>query len=217
MSTEPKPFSATPEPDLAALLRASNIALLAALNCHQWGTIVSFDPTKQTATVQLAALRKVPEIVDGVPTYVPKQYPLLTDVPVFVASGGTGHLTFAITAGDVCLVLFNDRDFDAFWSTGTVAPPASVRMHDLSDGLALVGFRPLTKLIAGYYTGGAELLGNGAKLRLSNKVSLASTLTDLQTVLKKAKDAMTALNGKTGPSAATQITDFDNEIDKLSP
>lgn len=148
-------------PDLRALLNAHRDEVFASLNCHQLGTVVSFDAEKQTATVKINARRVVydkPQTENGVLQQQPRllDYPILTDVPVFVASGGNARITFPVTAGDTCLVLFNDRDIDAWWSTGAVAAPNSSRMHSLSDGLALVGFRSLANKVEDYSATDAE-------------------------------------------------------------
>lgn len=148
-------------PDLRALLNAHRDEVFASLNCHQLGTITAFDATKQTATVKINARRVVydkPQTENGVLQQQPRllDYPLLTDVPVFVASGGHARITLPVTDGDTCLVLFNDRDIDAWWSTGAIAAPNSSRMHSLSDALALVGFRSQANKIANYPEGEAQ-------------------------------------------------------------
>ncbi len=216
MSDAPRPVQRVAEPDLAALLAAHRAEIFSSLNCHQWGTIQSFDADKQTATVQIAALRLVPTSQGGKPIYVPRAYPVLQDVPVMILAGGDGRLTFPIAAGDLCLVLFNDRDFDAFWATGTVSGPNSQRMHDLSDGLAIIGFRTKAAPISDFFEDGAELRFGDSFLQLTDKVNLASSLTDLKTTLNAVLTALTALNGKTGPSAATQIAAAQTQVDNLT-
>lgn len=153
-------------PDLRALLNAHKQEILANFNCHQIGTIESFDATKQTAEVSLSVLRVVynrpqtdNEGLQLQPVVI--AYPLLVDVPVFVLSGGNARVTLPIAKGDTCLVLFNDRDMDAWFTTGTTLIPNSPRLHSLSDGLALVGFRSAANRIANYNATDAEFrLGN---------------------------------------------------------
>lgn len=177
------PLLPVPEPDLDALLKAWKSDIFSSLNCHQWGTILGFTQATQTATVQIAVRRQVPQANGGQPIYVSKAYPVLVDVPVFINYGGPGYLTFPIAAGDVCLVLFNDRDFDQFWATGNVQDPNSPRMHDLSDGLAIVGFRTAVNPLTGY-DGGQTVLGWGTtKVVLGPKVGIGNDATSLLTVL----------------------------------
>lgn len=67
--------------------------------------------------------------------------PILPDVPVVFPGGGGFALTFPVAAGDECLVVFASRCIDAWWQSGGVGEPMEPRMHDLSDGFALVGVR----------------------------------------------------------------------------
>ena len=207
-----------PEPDLRALLQQFKLEIFASLNCHQWGVIKGFNSTKQTVTVQIAVTRQVPVDQGGQAAYQSKAYPLLVDVPVFIPSGGAGYLTFPITAGDICLVLFNDRDFDQFWATGNIQDPNSGRMHDLSDGLAIVGFRTAAHPLASYDTAQVVLALNQTQIVLGTKIgiqnaslSLLTALTNLVNTLKGWVDT----RGDT-PNAATltalnaRITDFQN-------
>jgi hypothetical protein len=46
-----------------------------------------------------------------------------------------------IQSGDTCLVLFCDRDLDNWFESGQITTLNSNRVHDLSDGVALVGIR----------------------------------------------------------------------------
>lgn len=211
----PRPIAPVPDPDLRATLDAFKQEAFAQLNCHQWGTVLVFDPAAQTVRVQIAVLRQVPDPGSVPPKYVARAYPELADVPIFFPQGATGALTMPIAAGDVCLVLFNDRDFDAFWETGTVALPNSPRLHDLSDGLALVGFRTKARPLADYDPDRVKLLLGATFLALGDKVELANEVSSLKAVVQKIIDAMTALNAKTGPSAAVQILAAQTEADSF--
>ncbi|CAK9250669.1 unnamed protein product [Sphagnum jensenii] len=48
-----------------------------------------------------------------------------------------------IAQGDQCLILFNDRSIDNWFTSGQVQPLASSRLHSFSDGIALVGLNYL--------------------------------------------------------------------------
>lgn len=215
MSDGPKPLAPVPDPDLAALLAQVRSEIFASLNCHEWGIVQSFNAAKQTAVVKIAVLRQVPEVKNGQPAYVGKAYPLLLDVPVFVPTGGIGFLAMPVAPGDTCLVLFNDRDYDEFWASGNVAEPNSARMHDLSDGLALVGFRTSAKPLADYPTDRVKLAYGTTALELASKVKLFNALSSLKVQQQKIIDALTALNAKTGPSAAVAIAAAQTEADNL--
>lgn len=71
--------------------------------------------------------------------------PMLLDCPVQWQGGGGCTLTFPIKPGDECLVVFSSRCIDAWWQNGGVQEQAEFRMHDLSDGFALVGVRSVPR------------------------------------------------------------------------
>lgn len=75
--------------------------------------------------------------------------PLLINVPISWAGGGGVTLTFPIKPGDECLVVFASRCIDSWWQRGALAGVLSVppdqRMHNLSDGFAIVGVRSLPR------------------------------------------------------------------------
>lgn len=121
--------------------------LMTSINCMKIGTIQSFDPLTQTATVEIA-VKRTKLTNDDVSELQP--YPLLVDVPVVFLSGGTAHLTFPITAGDSCIVIFNDFEKVKWFTTGTVQPTITDRQHDLSDGVAIVGLRNMQNLIQNF-------------------------------------------------------------------
>lgn len=153
------PIAPPTKPDLRSLLDGTQQRTMAQMNCHQVGQVVSFDATKQTASVQLSVLAV---LADG--SQVP--YPVLTDCPVFVYSGGGAVITMPIAAGDPCLVLFNDRDLDNWFTTGNVVAPNSPRSHSLSDGMVLVGFRNLSNVVASYSTADAVLQFAGSRVAI---------------------------------------------------
>ena len=104
----------TPQ-DIAALKRD----ILSSLHCALPGTVKSFDDESQTAVIHPG--------VSGMP--------LLRDVPVFMP------VSFEITVGDPCLVIFTDCDIDAWFDGEDSEAPASGRKHSLSDAFAFVGFK----------------------------------------------------------------------------
>ena len=93
--------------------------ILSSLHCALPGTVESFDADAGTAVIRPAV----------------KGMPLLRDVPVFMP------VPLDVFPGDLCLVIFADRDIDAWLESGEPEEPASGRMHSLSDAFAFVGFR----------------------------------------------------------------------------
>ena len=119
-------------------MQALKQEILESLHCALPGTVVSFDSETQTAVIRpavkhrLASFRAERSGAEGSPSSV--SLPLLRDVPVFMP------VPFDIHEGDACLVIFADRDIDAWYGTGEPSVPPSGRMHSLSDGFAFVGF-----------------------------------------------------------------------------
>lgn len=125
------------------------------------GIIVSFDPAKQTAQVQPAIKRIF--IEQGA-----VNLPVCVDVPVVFPGGGGYFLTFPVSPGDECVLMFSERCIDYWYEYGETQPPAEYRLHDLSDGIAIVGLNSQPRAIAGFNMGCAELRhrSGGARIRL---------------------------------------------------
>jgi len=64
--------------------------------------------------------------------------PVLVDVPLVWPKAGGFALTFPVAAGDEVLVVFSCRCIDSWWQSGGIGAPAEARMHDLSDGFAIL-------------------------------------------------------------------------------
>ena len=121
-------------------LQALKQEIFESLHCALPGIVESFDAETKTAVIRpavkhrLVSSRAERSGAEGSPSSV--SLPLLRDVPVFMP------VPFEVHEGDACLVVFADRDIDAWFRTGEPSVPPSGRMHSLSDGLAFVGFRP---------------------------------------------------------------------------
>lgn len=139
------------EPDLSTLLDYFQKSLKIEFACHHIGTIQSFDPDTQTATASLA-YQKTKNNTEGVgnATVQAQNYPILIDCPVICLGGGSGAITFPITVGDECLILFNDRDFGNWFAGNSSSPPPSSRLHSFADGIILVGVRSMASVLTDY-------------------------------------------------------------------
>lgn len=69
------------------------------------------------------------------------QLPVFQDVPPIFLGGGASSLSFPIQAGDYALLIFTERCFDRWWNGQDEQAPLEMRMHDYSDGFALVGLK----------------------------------------------------------------------------
>ncbi len=155
-------------PDLARIIRELKADIFSNLNCIQIGKISAITSSAQTVEVQLQIKRLAQ---DGTSI----QLPVLVDCPYFILQGGGACIGMPIKIGDYCIVLFNDRDIDMWWSTANVADPNSMRKHSLSDGIALVGLNPSTKVIT--YDGNAIDINAGSlKVQIKNNAETWATL-----------------------------------------
>lgn len=198
------------EPELKDLLDLVKKDVMLNINCHHIGTVQSFDETTQTAQVTINYTRTYVQMdpVTGLQGQVQRDYPLIIDAPVIVIGGGSGALTFPVGIGDECLVLFNDRDIDNWFTGGGVGPVATISYHSFSDALVLVGVRSLQKVIPNYDPDLIELrskdgltkvsldpdsgdvtvtAGNAGKVTINNLTVTTDLLNALYTILTTAE------------------------------
>lgn len=158
--------------DLTALIDLIKSEVKREINCVSVGTIVSFDSDKQTANVSInykKVLKKRNATGTKEFTDVIVEYPILLECPVVVLNGGGAYVSFPITAGDSCVVLFCDRDIDTWHEKGSaVNPPTSERLHDLSDAMALVGVNSLKDAIDDYESNKLKITYGGAVITIDS-------------------------------------------------
>lgn len=172
------------------------------INCVQIGTIEEYVASNNTAKVSINFKVKMKN-GDEIP------YPVLEDCPVFVISGGDSSLSMPITAGDTCLVLFNDKNMDDWYLTGEVRTPADNRIHSIADGIVLVGIRSLADLKV--YPSVPTLDGGSKKIAIKNdekdlKTLLASLNTTLKSTIDTIKDMNTQINSLIDLIGAITVT-----------
>jgi hypothetical protein len=124
------------------------------------GIIHAYDATKQTAEVQPAIKRIFTE--KGA-----VNLPLCVDVPVVFPGGGNFYLTFPVTVGDECLLVFSERCIDGWAIDGVISEPEDYRQHDLSDGFAFVGVNSQPNKLTGVSSVGAELRNRAGTVRMT--------------------------------------------------
>ena len=109
------------------------------------GRIVSFDPSTQTATIQLM-IEKVYSNLGG--RWIFKDSAPLVNVPCHFPKGGGHSITMPVVKGDDCLVMFAQRGYAHWLYEGTDKAgnlegrpaPEHRRRFSKSDALALIGF-----------------------------------------------------------------------------
>ncbi len=172
------------------------------------GIIQSFNASKQTVVVQ-PAIRAVSFDIQGKPTNV--QLPLLLDCPAQFPGGGGYTLTFPIAAGDECLVVFSARCIDAWWTSGGVQNQAVLRMHNLSDGFALLGFSSVPRVISAISTASTQLRSNDGSTFVevgAGEITLKGAQINLEGPVRQTGGAATFDTSVTAPAidGTTSIT-----------
>lgn len=126
-------------------------ALTAVLNGWQSGLwtalpalVTRFDADRMVLDAEPLIMNRV-KAPNGTVSWV--QLPLLINVPVEFMGGGGATLTFPIKPGDEAWIMFSSRNLAQWWQTGRISRQPEPRMHDLSDGIAIVGLRSLPRAL----------------------------------------------------------------------
>lgn len=170
-------------------------AVMSALRVAMPGIVQSFDPDAVTAVVQPAIRGQEPAPDGGSQSTV---LPLLVDVPVVFPRGGGCTLTFPVSAGDECLVVFADRCIDFWWQSGGIQEPVDTRMHDLSDAFCIVGPQSQAKKISGISTDAVQLRTDDGTAFVELSKSGSVTITSPQVTI----------NGPVSINGDTQVDGF---------
>lgn len=191
------------EPQLADVLTVMKTQLLINLNCVKVGRITAFHAATHTADVQVLFQRVLK-------TGVVASYPKLQNCPVFTLQGGGASVQLPIAVGDTCLLLFADRNLDSWYLNGNEQPPLDGRLHDLSDGVALVGLNWAadTTLPPPSATEARLILKDGTtKVGLqAGKITVQNATQDLLTVLTNLTTALATLNAAIAAMTTASIT-----------
>lgn len=191
----------TSEPSLINLVEAIRENIFSTLNCHAIGKIESFDSINQTANISILYQRKVENFEE---TNLRDDYPLLIDVPLIVLGGGKGSIRFPIETGDNCILFFNDRDIDNWYSSGAKTPLASNRKHSFSDALALIGPKSLANTFSDYDQTRTEFVHDKTKISLSDKIRIKNQTQNLYDIIDGLFTQLGALVPNTGIPAANK-------------
>lgn len=169
-----------------------------SINCIKIGKIQSFNVSRKTAEVQILFKRVVPDAASATGISI-KSYPVLVDCPVFTLQGGGAAIQPPIAAGDQCILLFSDRNIDAWFQNGNESAPFDARAHDLSDGIAMVGINALTSTLASYATDELKITYGGAKIGEKNgKITIQNTGSNMITLITGFIDVLKGLTDANG-------------------
>jgi len=117
------------------LVETLNIAIQNALANVHTATIARVERVNAT-TIDVQPV--INRVVDGRVIALP----VFTKVPPVFMQGGSSYTAHPIAVGDYCLLVFTERCFDRWYEGQDGQPPLEFRMHDYSDGLAIVGVNP---------------------------------------------------------------------------
>lgn len=213
------------EVELKDLLALHRKQLLLNLNCHHVAMVDSFDPDTQLSTVKLVYKKTIfqPNAVTGGYDPVLYDYPPIVDCPTIILGGGPAALTFPVQKGDECLVFFNDRDIDNWYSGAANGPVATPRLHSFADAIVLVGLRSLANALTDYDTDRAVLRLGNARVTVgaaaatvefgdeTNTTSIVAEADDITlavgtTVFKLTRTGKFSVTNSTGEFVAALIT-----------
>jgi len=130
---------------LSEILQKAIDENLVNLHTAMPGIIESYDEDTQLANVQ-PALKRVFNIDQSA-----VELPIITMVPVLFPRTESSSIHFPVKKGDRVLLIFNERDIDAYVNSGggffgaftsKIVEPESKRRHHLKDAVAILGFFP---------------------------------------------------------------------------
>ncbi len=75
------------------------------------------------------------------------QLPKCVKVPPVFMGGGSSYTAHPIAKGDYALLVITERCYDRWYAGQDFQLPLEMRMHDLSDGFAIVGIKPSASAI----------------------------------------------------------------------
>ena len=105
------------------------------------GIVRSYDAAAQTADIEIALLRPVPNPDEDEPDGA-EALPILPSVPIAWPRAGGFFLHFPLSAGDSVLLVFSELDMNAWRASGRVSDPALGDRHGLSGAVAVPGLYP---------------------------------------------------------------------------
>lgn len=149
-----------------------------------------------TVDVNVMLMQKTTQ--QGLPNGLDVAYPQLLSCPVFTVQGGGVGAVMPVAVNDECYVLFSDRALDGWYANGSAVPLPSRRMHDINDGVVVVGLNslqnPLLTPLAANEGGICETKNeNGAAVVVNSSTHLISLFNESQNLADTLADLVTAI------------------------
>lgn len=188
-------------PSLAQVMAMAMEARLAEVHVGMPGTVLSYNPANQTATVQLALQRSYEDATGArqVETIAPLQL-----VPVVWTRGGGARMTMPLAKGDPVWVQFSESCIDQYilGSGGGVSDPGDDRRHAVSDAVCYPGCSPFKNALKSVPTDAASFgMDDGPQVNVTDDqvqcggtspLALKSDLTAINTAIAAAIAALGA-------------------------
>ena len=76
------------------------------------------------------------------------ELPVFIEVPPIILNGGNNYIALPISEGDYALLIITERCYDRWYNGQDFLEPLELRMHDYSDGFALIGINPKKALVS---------------------------------------------------------------------
>jgi hypothetical protein len=145
-------------------------SFFSTLFCAQPAKVVSYDPIKRLATIELAYILTPIPYGSAEPNLPPD---VKCGVPVFQPWGQAGGSEFPVTPGDSGLAVFVDRNYKNFLEGTSPSKPPSIGYHD--ECFFIPGFHPYANKLPGdnqhTYTGYGKT-GEQTIVRLGTKIAM---------------------------------------------
>ena len=187
--------------DLPTFVDAKKKELAIDLKVSKLGVIDSYDETTGTATVEIKTKfnEKTPR------EYM---YPKIPDVPVLK----TKYFSHPINPGDGCLIIFLDTDFTAWLDRGLTLSPASPRLHNLNDAIAIVGIDTISERPTFGDDNTNTIINAG-----EGKINIQNETTTLSDIWNLIYEALSLINTASGGSATGQLAQLLVKLKLLFP
>jgi hypothetical protein len=180
---------ASASPGISELIEIAIDRVLMDVHTSAPGTIVSYNPSTQIATVQPSFQRNI-----GGTLYT---LPEIADVPVCFPRTKTAWLKFPLQAGDNVQLHFMERSLDAWLQNGGTVDPGMPRKFSLSDCVAVPGLEPISDAFTANTPATSLELALGESFFEINEAGLIrvkNPATDLLTVLKSVLNHLIGLS-----------------------
>jgi hypothetical protein len=127
-----------------------------------------------------------------------KTIPTLQDMPTLQLGGGGMAITIPVTKGDEGLTIFASRSIDNWWAQGGQQTQPESRMHSLSDGFFIPGFKSQPNKLQNVSAKTWQLRTNDGKTNLDFNPQVSTTRDGSSSGMFTftAPDNPTSVNGK---------------------